>query len=569
LNSGRYFNRFTGPPIPELNGQASLDDNQHVFPSVTIGGRTNVGNERPYFYYVRDDVSYFFEKKGQHNIKFGGEYNHQYIDGIFASNQNGTFFYNANPANLATCCPGGDQSTWDESQFPIPTRYTQGLGDYVYRAPNKIASAYFQDDWTINPRVTLNLGIRYDIEFGSLPTTDDGLVSDPFENDFDNLQPRVGFAWDVRGNGRTVVRGGGGLYVDQVYLNLTFNQTRTNSGELLAVTVFNTANDPNFARNPLGGRTFDDFKGTPGAVNVTKFSPDAEQPEVWTGAVGVAQQVTPTLAVSADYVNQMSNTMLKSLDANLFCCRSDGYPLPVVSGNFPELGGAVVGAGRPDPRFNTVTTYSFQGRSRYHGLQVAVNKRMSRNYQYGVTYLLSKNKDSGGGANNPFDLDAEFGRSTLDQRHRFVANWVARLPWDVIFSGVSFIASGRALSATTGGIDINGDTATGADRPICGVDPRFNAGCAALGVPNGERIPRNPHRSDPVARFDVRFARTFPIKQVRIEPSLEAFNVFNRRNYAPAAYNLNLTNARFGQPGRSQSLPYLPRQIQLALRVDF
>ena len=130
---------------------------------------------------------------------------------------------------------------------------------------------------------------------------------------------------------------------------------------------------------------------------MTKFAADAEQPEVWTGAIGVAQQLGPTFAVSADYVYQRSDTMLKSLDSNLFCCRPDGYPIPIRNGTFPELGGAVVGGGRPNASFNTITTYSFHGKSRYDGLQVAVNKRMSRNYQFGLTYLLSKNKDSGGG----------------------------------------------------------------------------------------------------------------------------------------------------------------------------
>ena len=200
LNSYRQFNRFTGPPVPSLNGQASLDDNQHTFPSVNIGGRTNVGNEKPYFVYLRDDLSYFFEKGGRHSVKVGGEFNYQYIDGIFASNQNGTFFYDQDPPNLATCCAGGDQTQWDKSRFPIPTRYTQGIGDYVYRAPNRIFSTYFQDDWTLNPRLTLNVGLRYDVEFGSLPTDDSGLVSAPFDNDLDNIQPRVGFAWDVLGD---------------------------------------------------------------------------------------------------------------------------------------------------------------------------------------------------------------------------------------------------------------------------------------------------------------------------------------------------------------------------------
>ena len=76
-------------------------------------------------------------------------------------------------------------------------------------------------------------------------------MSEPFDNDVNNLQPRVGFAWDVNGTGRTVIRGGGGLYVDQVWLNLTFNQTRTNSGKQLAVTTFNTTTTP-VCQRPAG-----------------------------------------------------------------------------------------------------------------------------------------------------------------------------------------------------------------------------------------------------------------------------------------------------------------------------
>ena len=100
--------------------------------------------------------------------------------------------------------------------------------------------------------------------------------------------------------GRTVIRGGGGLYYDQVWLNLTFNQIRTNTGKQVVVTTFNTTNDPNFASDPLGGRTFEDFKNSQGAINVTKFADGAEQPHLWAGSIGIAQQFTRTLAVSAD-----------------------------------------------------------------------------------------------------------------------------------------------------------------------------------------------------------------------------------------------------------------------------
>jgi hypothetical protein len=573
LTSFRQFNRFDGPPDRETFALAPFTNNQHVFPSVTIGGVTNVGNERPHFWHLRNDASYFLDWRGQHSIKFGGEWNHQYIHGIFAANSNGTFFYDEDPPNLANCCGTGDQSEWDKSQFPTPARYSQALGDFFYDAPNDIYGAYFQDDWTVHPRLTLNLGLRYDLEIGSLGHDQFGLVTTPHGNDVDNFQPRVGAAWDVLGTGKTILRGGGGLYYDQVFLNVTFNQRRANTGRQVSVTTFNTANDPGFARDPLANRSFDDFLSAAGAANVTRIAENSRQPHLWSWAGGIAQQIGPELAISADYVYQRSDSMLRSVDANLFCCLPDGSPLPIRNGTFPELGGPVTGGGRPDPRFNQITEYVSVGQSRYHGLQVGLNKRLSHNYQFGVSYLLSKNEDDHNGAfslpNSPFNLADEYGRSLQDQRHRLVVNWVSQLPYGINFGGIAHFASGRAIGVSTGGIDINGDGATGGDRPTCGRDPRFNPGCTALGVADGQRVPKNALVSDPVYRADLRVSRLFRVRGITFDPSVEVFNVFNRKNDDPTRYNTNLANARFGEPGRSDQLPYLPRQMQVALRVTF
>lgn len=573
LKSVRLFNRFTGPPDRETFGLAPSNNNLHQFPAVRIGGITNVGNERPEFWHIRNDASLVFDWRGQHNLKFGGEWNHQYIWGVFAANSNGTFVYAQNPPNLATCCPGGDQSQWDKSQFPVPIRYSQALGDFFYDAPNDIYAAYIQDDWTVHPRLTLNLGLRYDIEIGSLGHDQLGLVTNPRSNDSDNFQPRVGFAYDLTGGGTTILRGGGGIYYDQVFLNVTFNQRRSNTGRQVSVTTFNTNNDPNFARDPLGGRTFDDFIAGAGATNVARISETTGQPYVYSWSIGVGHQLTPSLAVSADYVGQRSDTMLRALDSNVFCCRPDGNPLPVTSGNFPELGGSVTGDGRPDRRFNAITEYLADGRSRYHGLQLTLTKRMDRNYQFGLNYLLSKNEDDHNGAfsqpHNPFNKADEYGVSLQDQRHRLVGNWVAYLPWQVHFGGVVHVGSGQAVGVTTGGIDILGKGNSSGARPTCGLDSRFNPGCAALGIPAGQRVPRNALRSDPVYRLDLRLARRFSAGRVTVDPSIEIFNVFNRENYDPFRYNGNLASAGFGRPGRSDALPYLPRQAQVAVRVAF
>jgi hypothetical protein len=565
LYSVQLFNRASGAPPAFQEGLAPAANVAYAFPSLTLGQAGNVGNEDPNAsIFVRDDFSSFHEK---HNLKFGVEYIHEHIAGIFANNSNGTFSFNQDPPDLATCCIG-PEATWNTSQFPIPTRYSQALGDYTYGATDNIYGGYVQDDWTVNPRVTLNLGLRYDVEFGSIPNTQSGLTVRPHGNDLTDFAPRLGFAWQVTNSSRTIVRGGAGRYYDQVYLNLTFNQTRTQTGQQVIVTTFNTANSPNFINDPLGGQTFASFQGKV-AGNVTQFSANDRQPNVFSESIGVEQLLMPSLAVSADLVLQQSNSMLESYDTNLFCCLPSGQPLPIATGNYPELGGTVKGAGRPNPQFGSITTYFFDGRSRYEGLQVAVNKRMANNYQFGISYLLSKNMDTATTPSNTFDLAKEYGRSALDQRHRLVGNWLARLPYQVDLSGIVYIASGRALGTTTGGIDINGDGLTAGDRPTCVLDTRFNAACALLGVPSGQQIPRNPLTSAAVARVDLRLSRRVKASRVVIDPGLEVFNLFDRRNYDPTTYNLALTSTRLGQPGPSSNLPYLPRQVQLGVRLTF
>jgi hypothetical protein len=555
----------------------------HSFPSVYVGGSSGGGFEDPSYWTARTDTAVFFDKAGQHNVKFGLQGEYGVVLGHFDFYSNGIFFYGQDPPNLATCCGSDDQSTWDKSQFPIPTRYTQALGDLSINAPNKVFSAYVQDDWAVSSRLSLNLGVRYDVEFGSLGNRISGLVQQPFDNDIDNIQPRLGFAYDLTGDKKTVLRGGGGLFYSQVFLNVTFYVERTNHVRQLTVNVVNSNNDPNFIRDPLRGQTFEDFESRIGSpeypLDVDVLPPGTKQPHLWSGSLGIQREITPQLAVSADYVFSTTDSQLRSIDTNLFCCLADGNARPVYDGVYPELGGFVAGAGRPDPRFNNIRHYVTSGRADYHGLQVALDKRWRQNYQFGLTYLLSENKDDLGqtGAqsfpSNQFNLADEYGTSVFDQRHRFTGNWIVKLPYDVTFSGLMFAASGQARVATVGGKDIFGIAPVGQNtgaRPTCGRDPQFNPGCQVLGIPNGQRVPVNPLRSEPVFRVDVRGAKTFRLGgRAELTPTLEVFNLLNRNNHDPATINTVLSSASFGRPGRSSSLPYLPRQIQLGARFAF
>ena len=203
---------------------------------------------------------------------------------------------------------------------------------------------------------------------------------------------------------------------------------------------------------------------------------------------------------------------------------------------------------------------------------VGFRKRFTNNWSAGATYLLSGNKDNASQfdrqPSNPFDLDDEFGTSQHDQRHRFTANWVWRLPHDFIFSGLVYGSSGNAVrsgrrdGSVANGLDLYG-TAPAArgliPRPICGLDPRFDAACSFLGIPDGTRIPRNAARADAVFRVDLRIGwQLYASEGVFIEPTLEIFNVFNRENFDPQTFNTNVGSSGYGQPGRSANQPLSP-----------
>ena len=176
---------------------------------------------------------------------------------------------------------------------------------------------------------------------------------------------------------------------------------------------------------------------------------------------------------------------------------------------------------------------------------------MSRNYQFGVTYLLSKNKDSGGEREQPVQPRGRV--RPIEPRPApppgRQLGGAAALGRSSSAASASSPRAGR-IGATTGGIDINGDGAAGGRSS----DLRRRSA-----LQHRLRVPRHPrrraHSAQPADAPTPWPASTFAWRRrsrssgVRIEPSLEVFNVFNRQNYAPNAYNTNLTNARFGLPG--------------------
>lgn len=467
---------------------------------------------------------------GSHNLRLGGEFYRIGYVGDFPLNFTGSYYFNSDPADYL-----------NPATYPAPGQYIEGFGDGTYDIKDPVVNAFIQDDWKIASRLTLNLGLRYDAEFGTLRDysyrTNYG--EQVVKHNVNVLSPRAGFAWDVRGNGRTVVRGGAGLFFDKLFLDVTMEQQVLNGQNVWTAVISN----PKYG-DPFGGKDPNEYRQTP---SIRIASDPIDIPKATQLSIGIVQQLTKDIAVQADYVHTESWHEIRDREINVFLDTATGYAKPYYI------------AGRPDTRFGSINAFESSARSQYDGLQVAVNKRMSHNVMAGVSYILSKSWDETDGAfwgccDNPFNLAAEWGRSLTDRRHRFVFNGVAELPWGFQVSGLVWAMSGRAYHNNFGG-DSNGDGLY--------LQERFDRA-------TGMTLVRNGNTSDPIFKVDLRASKNFTLyKSLRVEAIAEAFNLFNRANYDPDSYGTVYGTSQYLKPGPSTGELYLPRNIQLGFRIRF
>ncbi len=502
---------------------------RYSFPSATLGPATNVPqwwNEK--IFQLSNSLSYFVPSwHGEHKIKAGVQYTLPNYRGELPRVSYGQFTFDRNPTNFA------DMSTW-----PAPTRYSTTLGDFSYDVDNPTYGFFLQDDWSLSPRFTVNLGLRYDLEpkvtNKDLPDVlDDG----PRSIDADNVAPRLGFAFDVAGNGRSVIRGGIGRYYGNILLNIPMNEARDRNVRVSAVVINPSLTDP------LAGRTLQDYQNQNLPRARTLMDTDYETPRQDQMSIGFAHQFGSLYSVQADYVHTKGSHQQMSRNINLFENTAQHTPLnPTISG-------------RPFPAFLDITKYETWGESRYDGLQMAFTKRRGSSwFQADATYTLSKakghtNANRFGTVNNPFNPDDEYAYLTTDQRHRASLNGAAFLPWNTTLSAIFFAGSPKPLAISSSADPFR----TGAGRWL---DDRGNV------LPkNGERMLKSDYK------LDLSAVKSFRLKQVQLQARLDVFNVLNTENWG--SYGTTFGTTTYLRPGTSTNLFYQPRQFQFGARITF
>lgn len=509
---------------------------RHVFPSAILGSPTN----SPQWWkemniQVNNSLSYFIPAwHGEHSLKTGFQFFRPRFWGAFPSGPpNGAQYnFSRDPVDFN-----------DPRTYPAPTSYSVVLGDPSYVIVNPIYAGFFKDDWVLSTNLTLNLGLRYDLETG---TTNRDLQN-PIEpvqrgTDKDNVSPRVGFAYDVRGDGRTVVRGGYGRNYDKVLLNITSNERR----QLLFQFATQTVPNPSY-ENPLGGITFEDIKRRNLPRDMIVIASDYKTPVQDQVSIGIEHLIRPGLTAQMDYVHTKGTNEPRSRRINYF--EDQATHLPRNPTTF----------GRPYPQFLNITRYETTAGSEYDGVQFGFQGRnigpswlksqLSGSYTLSWTYS-DHESNRFDGVTNPFNVADEWSFSSSDQRHRFIVNGVTFLPWDFQAAAIFFAGSKRPIEVSTT------------------QDP-FRLGYTGRWLDaTGRTIPRNSERTAKNDyKLDLRVSKSVRVRHVRLQGIVEAFNVLNTKNVTN--YNGSVGSLTYLQPGNSTDGFYQPRQFQFGFRVNY
>jgi hypothetical protein len=542
------------------NGAPRINFNGYAFGNNNTNWPQTLGQQ---VISIRDDFAYSFNKGGRHDIKTGGEllntffylYNCRPCVGIYDASTSRP------PANIEQLMPvWNNPNTWNLNALnPLIRSYQIGVGEFGGQARRKTVATWIQDDWQLMRRLTLNLGLRYDLQPNSFANFVEvfPILKKGRSNDKTNFGPRAGFAYNV--NDRTVIRGGAGRYFGQVVDNLT--SFTLSAATTYVAQVFNDGR-ADFASNPFNGPlpTLEQLRksGIAQSTGSAIATPYMKMPYSWSSSIGFQRQIGSTMALTSDFnfVGARRERLgLTNLNLSYNPATGLNYPSTDLSRR-PIPGWALTGV--------SVNT----GRSNYRGLETAFSKRMTNHYQFSATYTFAGLWDDDAQPYAvdctketaeswctmgplPFkvapDLGGEYGLATSDQRHRAVFNGIFELPKGFLASGLYFFGSGARAGVTSGGDRRSIGAATGS---------RLRA--------DGTLVPRNNFVGNQIHRVDLRISKVFPIgPRFKIEGLIDAFNLFNRENYN--SYTLTETSPLLGQ-GSDGSLA---RRLQMGFRMTF
>jgi len=601
-----------GPPFIQVGGYASIGD-------PITGPRDTYQNT----YDFSGSLTWI---KGRHQYKFGGGYQYDQINVLQGIATNGFFVFATFPVNNA----------FASFMFGQPVVFLQGGGNFYRGLRGQAFNLYAQDTWKVSSRLTVNYGLRYEVPspyteihnyqnlwipgrqsvvFPTAPTGllypgDPGVPNGLIPTERDAFAPRVGLAWDVRGDGKWLVASAYGIFYDPYYTGQGGPlQDPISAPPYLQTPQVSVPNfgDPFNGQNPFSG-------GFAQPMTLLVLNPNLRLPYAQDWNLNIERALGSDWLLEVGYIGTKGTKLPRFIEAN---------PAVYIPGESTQdnadqrrlYSGCTV-TGTAPCTFSSVGEIAGISDSSYNALQVSLKRRFAHGFSMLASYTLSKTLDdvssfnitgsasqSVAGENdlaqNPFDVKAEWGRSMFDARHRFVVSYQWDLPWfkhpdnwyghvlgnwqvngiTTLMSNTPFTVYDSSNPSLQGSApEISGFFSS---RPNIVGDP--NSGTCSGGIPvrtaacwfntsafasaaTGQfgNVGRNTMDGPAFQQWDFSVIKTIPVRErMSVQFRAEMFNIFNNVNF-------ELPNNDINSPGFGQIVAAQPgRIVQLALKFQF
>lgn len=528
--------------------------------------------------------------RGRHHLHFGFQLQRIQFNQNTVSQRGGVIVF----SNLANFLQGLAQNV----DFAVP-----GKIDPVRGYRQWMAGFFVQDDFKVKNNLTLNLGLRY--EFATVTKEVDGKISnlrnvtdrqivtgDPwYQSSRFNFAPRLGLAWDPKGSGKTSIRGGFGVFYDQILPKYYFFSGSLNPPFTTRTSIQNPP-FPNVVAN------FNPNAPFPAQLQTTNF--DLQTPFMMQYNVSIQRALPGDWTLMLGYAGSRGKHLIRLADANL-------APEIIVNGvktYQPQLG-------RRNSAFAGIFQRASDAESFYNSLQLSMLKQFSRNWRAQVSYTFSRSVDDSSGINSQdfgnvvqygldfYDRTADRGLSAFHVKHNLTFNWTYEVPFGKNLKGVAgalikgwqinnitSIRSGHPFTVRLGfnrSGNLNTTSFAAHERPniVPGVNPILGGpdrylNIAALALPAANtrgNLGRNTLVGPGLFSTDLSIVKTFAFSEKRhLHFRTEIFNLPNHPNFAVPSGLTAFTNAAGAVAsnfGRITSTVTTSRQIQFGLKFEY